>query len=384
MRPKVTVLLAVKDGEPYIRDAVASVLEQTFTNFELLIVDDASTDRTVEIVRSFADRRIRVIQNSENVGQVPSLNRGLHEARGEYVARLDADDACRPARLQRQVDLLDAEPRIGLVGTWMEIVGERGQRLGWLRKSIEDFVDFVYHTLIMRVYVSHPSAMYRLEPVLAAGGYDEKTGPAEDKDLWRKLVLSRWDARIVPEPLVVYRLHDRQLSWTQAAHQREVDDASQDRFLAELSPAAPAAAVRVLLAGDTRGRSFDPHQQLAGLELVLAGAHARLRLDSDEARRLDERVLTRLLEVARLQPWHSSSRTIVSYALAHLPTTRRPWALTQHGAALVGEPVRTAVRRSGRRLSDRADAVPALRALREQGRQSRLARNLYGKLVGGR
>jgi GT2 family glycosyltransferase len=382
MTPKVTVLLAVWNGEPFIRGAVGSVLAQTLASFELLVVDDASTDRTAEIVRSFDDPRIRVLENERNLGQVPSLNRGLREARGEYVARLDADDECRPTRLERQVEILDCDPRVGLVGTWMEMIGERGQRLGWLRKSLDDYVDFVYHSLIMRVYVSHPSAMYRRAPVLELGGYDESTGPAEDKDLWRRLALRRWDARIVPEPLVAYRLHGQQLSQTQAEHQREVDGASQDRFLAALAPDAPVTAVRLLLAGDRRSWSHEPREQLAGLELVLTGARRHLSLDDAESSRLRDLVALRLLEVARMRPWHRASRVLVSYAIGRVPAARRPQALARHVAALGAAPIRVAVRRSGRRLADGAAAVPALRALRAPALQTRLVRTLYAKVVG--
>src|SRR5581483_10205302 len=172
-------------------------------------------------------------------------------------------------------------PRVGLVGTWMDVVGDDGRPLDRLTERLDSFAQFVYATLIMRVYVSHPSAVYRREPVLALGGYDEATGPAEDKDLWRRLALERWDARIVPEPLVVYRLHDRQLSQVQAAHQRDVDGRSQERFLAKLAPDAPHRPLRLLLAADPglwRER-VDAEELLAGLELLLAGGQERLRLD---------------------------------------------------------------------------------------------------------
>lgn len=266
MTPKVTVLLAVQNGEPYVRQAVQSVLDQTFTDFELLVVDDASTDATAQIIEALDDARVRLLRNERNLGQVPSLNRGLREARGLYIARLDADDACQPSRLARQVEVLDADARVGLVGTWMEAIDERGRRLGYLRKHLDDYVDFVYHTLIMRVYVSHPSAMYRRRPVLDLGGYDEATGPAEDKDLWRKLLLERFEARIVPEPLVLYRLHDQQLSQTRAAYQREVDGASQGPF---------SRATRAGGAGD--GRATAPSRRCAGLEPRAARIAARSR-----------------------------------------------------------------------------------------------------------
>ena len=176
MTPTVTVLLAVHNGEPYLHEAVQSVLDQTFTDFELLVVDDASTDATVEIVESFGDERIRLLRNVEKLGQVPSLNRGLRESRGRYVARLDADDACRPARLARQVEILDAQPRVAVVGTWMDAVDERGRLLGRLQKTLEDYVDFLYHTLIMRVYVSHPSAMYRRDRSSLSGATTRRRG----------------------------------------------------------------------------------------------------------------------------------------------------------------------------------------------------------------
>jgi len=378
MTPKVTVLLAVQNGEPYVRQALQSVLDQTFTDFELLVVDDASTDATVEIIEAFADPRVRLLRNERNLGQVPSLNRGLREARGLYIARLDADDASQPRRLARQVEVLDADTRVGLVGTWMEAIDERGRRLGYLRKHLDDYVDFVYHTLIMRVYVSHPSAMYRRRPVLELGGYDEATGPAEDKDLWRKLLLERFEARIVPEPLVLYRLHDQQLSQTRAAYQREVDGASQDRFLAQLTPEAPVMAVRLLLAGDARAWEHEPHASLHGVELVLAGARNRLSLDEDEARRLGERVALRLLEVADSRPWHPSARVVAAYAMAHVPTDRRAAARRQHMAAFVVAPAGSWISRWVRFMAD----LPGIAAFRARARQSPLARRLYGKAIG--
>jgi hypothetical protein len=372
---KVTVLMAVHNGEPYVREAVRSVLDQTYTDFELLVVDDASTDATVETVESFGDPRVRIVHNDVNVGQVPSLNRGLREAHGEYVARLDADDACLPTRLARQVGVLDSEPRVCLVGTWLQAIDERGRHLGRLEKTLSDYVDFLYHTLIMRVYVSHPAAMYRRSPVLDLGGYDESTAPSEDKDLWRKLALQRCEARIVPETLLLYRLHDEQLSQTQATYQRRVDGESQDRFLARLAPDAPVAAVRGLLAGEAEALDHDPHPALHGVELVLDGAREELALDADETERLRVRVLDRLLEVSALHPWRPAARAVVSYAIAQLPGDRRPAARRRYLAALTAAPARS----SGRRI---VRLVAGVAPLRSSVRRSPLARRLYGRAIG--
>jgi len=375
---KVTVLMAVHNGEPYVREAVRSVLDQTFDDFEFVIVDDASTDGTARTIAEFDDHRIRVLRNELNLGQVPSLNRGLREARGEYVARIDADDACLPTRLARQVEVLDAEPRVCLVGTWMQAVDERGRPLGRLEKRLDDYVELVYHTLIMRVYVSHPAAMYRREPVLALGAYDEATGPSEDKDLWRKLVLERCEARIVPEILVRYRLHSEQLSQTRAEYQRRIDGESQDRFLRQLAPDAPVTAVRMLLAGDAEAWSYEAEPMLRGVELVLAGARERLALEDVEARRLETLVAGRLLDVALANPWHPSARAVAAYAVAHLPADDRSATRRRRARALVVAPMRA----SGRRALRRAVDVPGLAALRARARRSRIARRLYGRAIG--
>jgi hypothetical protein len=379
MTPRVTVLLAVHDGEPYVRDAVASVLGQTYRDFEFVIVDDASTDGTVATIESFDDDRIRVLRNERNLGQVPSLNRGLREARGEIVARIDADDVSRPARLERQVAALDANPRVGLVGTWMTLVDEHGRRVGALRKTLVDYVDFVFHTLIMRVYVSHPAAAYRREPVLELGGYDEATGPAEDKDLWRKLALERWDAQIVPEELVVYRLHDAQLSQTRAAYQREVDARSQERFLGALAPAAPVAAVRMLLADDPElwRSDLDAPAAVAGVDAVLAGASERLALGGDESRRLRELVGRRLVAVAAGRPWSSRARALAAHALLLLPPAERPAATVAALPRAAAAPARAAL------VAAAARAGAAAPALRSGTRRWHTARRLYSKLLGG-
>jgi Glycosyl transferase family 2 len=371
----VTVLMAVHNGEPYVREAVRSVLDQTFTDFELVVVDDASADATAAIVERHGDPRIRLLRNERNLGQVPSLNRGLNEARGAYVARLDADDVCMPTRLTRQVEVLDAEPQVCLVGSWMQAIDAGDRRLGTLEKTLSDYVDFLYHTLIMRVYVSHPAAMYRREPVLTLGGYDESTAPSEDKDLWRKLALQRHEARIVPEPLLLYRLHDRQLSQTQAAYQRKVDGESQDRFLAELAPAAPVTAVRLLLAGEAAAFDAPPAATLRGLEQVLEGAHERLALAEDEAARLRKRVLDRLLEVSALHPWLSAAREISSYAIAQLPLDRRAAARRRQLAALAAAPTRSGAQHVVR-------LAARIAPLRSRVRRSPLARRLYGKAIG--
>jgi len=131
--PRVTVTMMVYNAERYLRQAIDSVLNQTFTDFELLFLDDASTDRSLEIIQSYSDPRIRLIRNENNRGVAYSRSKALPLARGEYVAVLDADDVALPERLQVQVSYLDSHPDICLVGSSCQVIEEDGS------------VRFIYH-----------------------------------------------------------------------------------------------------------------------------------------------------------------------------------------------------------------------------------------------
>lgn len=352
---RLTVLIAVHDGGDYLREAVASVLAQTYGDFELLLVDDASTDAAVDALPR--DPRIRVVRNERNLGQVTSLNRGLAEARGEYVARLDADDVMFPTRLERQVAVLDADPTIGLVGSWVDIIGANGRRLGSQRGRLDDLGSYVFATLTMRVYVAHPAATYRRDPVLALGGYDESMGPSEDHDLWRRLLLAGWDARIVPEPLVSYRVHERQLSHTRSAVQQERDATSQMRFLAELAPGIDVRPVQLLLAGDPAFWHADADAARAALDPLLAAAASRFGVDAPRLRAL---VAARVVEMAARRPWHPGAGALLAWG-------GRRAALR----ALATSPLREGLRLAGK-------AAP----FRSYARRSWILRRIFGRLAG--
>jgi glycosyltransferase involved in cell wall biosynthesis len=280
--PRVSVLMAVKDGLPWIREAIESVLSQTYRDFELLLVDDGSVDGTVEAAAAYGDSRLRVLRNDRNLGQVPSLNRGLREAAGAYVARLDADDVCLPERLERQVAVLDAGPAVALTGAWMDVVDERGRLWAKVRGHVRDFPELVFAILSDRYPFAHPSLMYRRDLVLELGGYDESLAPAEDKDLYRRLALARHEVRAVEQVLVRYRRHERQLSQEHRDVQLRHDHEGQERFLSELAGAEHAARLRVLLA------QGDGDAEL--VRLLLDGAERRLALTPAEREKLEELV----------------------------------------------------------------------------------------------
>ena len=122
--PKVAVLMSVYNGEKYLREAINSILSQTFNDFEFLIINDGSTDGTADILKSYTDSRIKIINNEKNIGLTKSLNKGLKIAKGEYIARQDADDISMPERLKEEVAFLEIHKDYAVVGTFVKILNE--------------------------------------------------------------------------------------------------------------------------------------------------------------------------------------------------------------------------------------------------------------------
>ncbi|HET8892642.1 MAG TPA: glycosyltransferase [Gaiellaceae bacterium] len=284
MTPRVSVLLPVYGGASHVGDAIASVLGQTYGDFELLVLDDCSPDESAAIAERFGDRRTRIIRNDRNLGQVATLNRGLREATGEYIARLDQDDICSQRRFERQVALLDADPSVAVVGTWVDVVDDHGARVDDLRTQLEDRSDTLLLILENRLPLAHPSVMFRAGPVRDAGGYDESVRYCEDMDLWRRLVLGGHALRVVSEPLLRYRVHAGQQSNTHWAEQQANNDASLERFIAALAPSVDARLVRIAftrrleLWDELEDRS-DALRLVHDLELLLTATAADAKLE---------------------------------------------------------------------------------------------------------
>lgn len=171
--PKVSVVLSVYNGEKYLCEAIGSILNQSFADFELIIVDDGSTDLTPEIIRSYKDPRIRVLRH-ENQGLAYSLNRGIMASRGQYIARMDDDDVSLPARLERQVAFLEQHPACGIVGTWAMNMTEEGEDL-YVSEMPESDSD-ARRMLVYQSPFYHGSVMFRRSLFEAAGPYPEELG----------------------------------------------------------------------------------------------------------------------------------------------------------------------------------------------------------------
>jgi glycosyltransferase involved in cell wall biosynthesis len=246
--PLVSVVMPVYNGETYLREAADSILGQTFADFEFIIVDDASTDSSVEIVRAYADPRIRLVRNDRNLGVSGSLNRAIQLARGTYVARMDADDVSRPERLARQVAFLDAHPACGVVGTWTEIYSERTSTGRAHRHPTED-LDIKYEVLFDSPFV-HSTVMIRGDVFTAVGLYpvtDSSPYP-EDFVLWSRIARAFGTANL-PEALLVYReVPGSESRSSPVAFRRQVSAICADNLAHVLGMAQPDEATATLAA----------------------------------------------------------------------------------------------------------------------------------------
>ena len=201
--PKVTVLMPVYNGEKYLKKAIDSILCQTFKEFEFLIINDGSTDKSVEMIKTYSDPRIRLVENEENLGLIATLNKGIDLARGKYIARMDQDDISLPERLVKQIAFMDTHPEVGVCGTWAKIIDDQGRVIS-LRRTPKGKAA---HRLCWRpTPFIHPSCMLR-SALIKEYRYRSGFPHAEDYDLWLRLCLKTHFANI-GEYLLLYRVHD--------------------------------------------------------------------------------------------------------------------------------------------------------------------------------
>jgi GT2 family glycosyltransferase len=248
--PPITVLLAVHNGQRYVRQAVQSVLEQTWDDFELCIVDDGSTDETGCILAQIHDSRIILLRNEHNRGLPSALNRGLSAARGEYVARIDADDLCEPQRLARQIEHMRAHPDIVILGTWTTEIDEAGHPVGAF--EVAPHPGYIAWALTHRNVIYHPTVMMPREFIQSLGGYDEQMTYAQDHDLFARAIMAGGIVTVLPERLVRYRRAPGQISSARAGRQMEFGLRVRQRYCQWLLerrelPMESVADVRLLL-----------------------------------------------------------------------------------------------------------------------------------------
>ena len=214
----ITVLLPVYNGERYITEAIDSILHQTFQQFELLIINDCSTDHTAALINRYSDPRIRVLTNSRNLGLIGTLNIGLQEAKGEYLARMDQDDIADPNRLFVQSQYLANHPACAVVASTVALMDRQGLMAGeWSDDVRHISAQDIQRYLPISNCIAHPSIMGRtdtLKQYRYAAGQDN----AEDYDLWLRLAADGCRIEKIAQPLLRYRIHSA--SMTQQSQQR--------------------------------------------------------------------------------------------------------------------------------------------------------------------
>lgn len=224
--PLISVVMSIYNGERYLREAIKSILNQTWKDFEYIVVDDGSTDSSLAILQSIKDERLRIIANETNLGQTRCLNRGLQLARGQYIARQDADDLSLPARFEQQVAFLDTRPEIGLLGTCVIKIDESGQKQKRHLTCVTNVE--IQRSLLLSNQFVHGSVMFRRSCLEKVGSYDERYRLAQDYDLW--LRMAEWyEVYNLKEPLYLWRMHAQSIS----SSRRTDQDRYAEAILAE-------------------------------------------------------------------------------------------------------------------------------------------------------
>jgi glycosyltransferase involved in cell wall biosynthesis len=205
----VTVLMPVRNGEKYVRESVESVLKQTFADFEFIIIDDGSTDNTVSVIKSYNDSRIRIVEQEHDF--VGALNRGLQMAKGEYIARMDADDVMHTERLRIQVKRMTLNPEITVLSSWASAFGDDGSIMPPM-KTGEGYVEEPVLEMLRGNFVIHPSVMLRTSFIRNHNLEYPDYPQAEDYKLWFEIAKLGGKFYIEPQLLMNFRVSSTQIT----------------------------------------------------------------------------------------------------------------------------------------------------------------------------
>jgi len=225
--PLISVLMPTFNSGAYLQDAIASVLNQTHTNLQLLILDDGSKDDTLTLAGKFEDSRIEVFSSTENMGQSLQLNKGIQLSKGEYISIMHSDDIMFPGKLAQQLDYLQRNPLIGVCGCNVQLIGDRTDT--WLYPEDDQACK---DSLLVSVPFAHPAVMMRrsilsgMETVYTPG-----LAAAEDYDLWVKLA-NKTNFGNVQQVLLQYRIHDTQLSVVKKQEEEQIVDIIRKKMIA--------------------------------------------------------------------------------------------------------------------------------------------------------
>lgn len=200
--PQLSVIMPAYNAQDYIKESIDSVLSQSFPEFELIVINDGSKDETEKIIQQYDDLRIKYISNEHNLGLIKTLNKGINEAKGKFIARLDSDDICEQNRFETQFNEFAKDAEVVLVSSWSKIIDKNNKFLGMGNWSFSP--ESIFFNLIFRQCIPHSSVMFKKDIFLECGGYDENAVHIEDFDLWRKIA-NKGKIIHVEKPLIAWR-----------------------------------------------------------------------------------------------------------------------------------------------------------------------------------
>lgn len=236
MEPKISLIMSVYNGEDYLAETIDSVINQTFTEWEFIIINDCSNDKTLEILDKYAseDTRIKVYTNEINLRLPSSLNKALALAGGKYIARMDADDICLPDRLQKQYEFMESNPDVDLSSCrFMTLKNGVISSGGCGGRNDSNSIKAL---LLVTNPILHPGIIAKAEAIKELG-YDKNFTCTEDMELWTRFIMSGKKVEILPEYLMIYRLHDKQITETTLEKQKgEVISIQKNYFSKLIAP----------------------------------------------------------------------------------------------------------------------------------------------------
>lgn len=238
----VSIVMPARNCDEFVGETIASVLAQQYRRFELIVIDDASTDRTLQVVRSFVDPRIRILENETNLGVARSLLKGIGAASGELIARMDADDVCLRSRLRRQVRYMKSNPHVGIVGGSAILIGQFPPRVKLVRRRDRH----IKAEMLFRSPMIHPSVLFRKSAI--PFWYDPSVGSAEDYALWVRLSGRGVVFANLALPVIRYRMHSSRTTIVRATEQHSESDGIRAAELTRLVGSVAAAEITAMSA----------------------------------------------------------------------------------------------------------------------------------------
>lgn len=316
--PKISVLMPVYNGEQYLREAIQSILDQTYTDFEFLIIDDGSTDGSRNIIDSFNDSRIRIETCNKNMGTVHALNHGIMLARGEYIARMDCDDISLPKRFEHQIRFMDTNPDTGVIGTGMRLI--KNGKLKNIRFQ-PDSDNLLKISLLFNTCFFHPTVFMR-SSVIKKTLYPDNLVYTQDYNFWTHLAIHTRYSNLV-EPLVYFRVHPEQISSKKSDLQKTNSRLIRESYINALFPETSRDDMEIHHDISENRRDIDLEQAAIWLE-HLVDLNVKMRVFPQDVF---------LWEMSR-RWWHcckknsnSGNNTFISYKSSYLHSHFKPKTL---------------------------------------------------------